>query len=180
MPSLSDKLKSLGVKTGAEIRPPAAPKPTRGTPIEAVFPNGQKPSGRALLTRRGEAFVVEDTYIADYRHGQAPIRLEAALGTLAAWAVDERISRLSLSDLAFLDTETSGLSGGTGTYAFMVGVGRFMDGEFRLAQFFMRDPGEEAAMLEAIADFIAPCAALVTYNGKAFDAPLLRTRYTLH
>ncbi len=180
MPSLSDKLKSLGVKTStADLRPPA-PKKTGSASIEAVFPAGETPGGRALLTRHGEAFVVEDTYLADYRHGVAPIRLEAALGTLAAWAADARISQLDISHLAFLDTETSGLSGGAGTYAFMVGVGRFVNGDFRLAQFFMRDPSEEAAMLEAIADFIAPCAALVTYNGKAFDAPLMRTRYTLH
>jgi tetratricopeptide (TPR) repeat protein len=83
-------------------------------------------------------------------------------------------------DFVFLDTETSGLSGGTGTYAFMVGAGRFEEGEFHLAQFFMRDPGEEAALLEALADFLAPASVMVTYNGKAFDAPLLKTRYRLH
>ena len=51
---------------------------------------------------------------------------------------------------------------------------------FKLQQFFMRDPAEEAALLEAIIDFLAPCEALVTFNGKAFDAPLLNTRYALH
>jgi tetratricopeptide (TPR) repeat protein len=87
---------------------------------------------------------------------------------------------LQLSQLAFLDTETTGLSGGTGTYAFMVGLGRFVDGDFHLALFFMQNPGEEAALLEAVANFLAPCAALVTFNGKSFDAPLLRTRYALN
>jgi tetratricopeptide (TPR) repeat protein len=62
----------------------------------------------------------------------------------------------------------------------MVGAGRFINGRFELLQFFMRDPSEEPALLEGLADFLAPCAALVTFNGKAFDAPLLRTRYTLH
>jgi len=99
---------------------------------------------------------------------------------IADWAKDRRIHDLPLSAFAFLDTETSGLAGGTGTYAFMVGVGRFEGETFHLSQFFMRDPSEEAAMLEALADFLAPCAALVTFNGKAFDAPLLATRYTLH
>ncbi len=87
---------------------------------------------------------------------------------------------IPLSSFAFLDTETSGLAGGTGTYAFMVGVGRFEGDDFHLAQFFMRDPTEEPAMLEALLDFLAPCRALVTFNGKAFDAPLLNTRYALH
>ncbi len=172
-PSLTDKLKSLGVKVGAsEIKPPP-PKARRDSSLEHVL------DGRWLETRRGETFVVEQVYSTEYRHGHVPIRVESSLGGLAAWAGDERLSRLALSQLAFIDTETSGLSGGTGTYAFLVGAGRFVEDEFRLTMFFMRDPSEEAALLESLADFLAPCAALVTFNGKAFDAPLLRTRYTL-
>jgi uncharacterized protein YprB with RNaseH-like and TPR domain len=103
---------------------------------------------------------------------------------MATWAQDPRLLELPLESFAFVDTETSGLAGGTGTYAFLVGVGRFEPSDsgrtFRLLQFFMRDPGEEPALLEALAEFLAPCSALVTYNGKAFDAPLLITRYILH
>jgi uncharacterized protein YprB with RNaseH-like and TPR domain len=99
---------------------------------------------------------------------------------MAAWAKDERINQLELQQLAFLDTETTGLSGGTGTYAFMVGVGRFVGGDFHLSIFFMQNPGQEPALLEALSVFLAPCAALVTFNGKSFDAPLLRTRYALN
>ncbi|HEX7589182.1 MAG TPA: ribonuclease H-like domain-containing protein, partial [Anaerolineae bacterium] len=77
----------------------------------------------------------------------------------------------------FLDTETTGLAGGSGTYAFLVGVGRY-DGEtFRLLQFFMRDPIEEPALLAALTELLAPLDALVTFNGKAFDVPLLNARY---
>jgi uncharacterized protein YprB with RNaseH-like and TPR domain len=173
MTSLSDKLKTLGVKVGAsEIQPKIAGK-TR-LPLEELL------GGRWISTRRGQAFVVEQVYETEYRHGVVPIRLDAPLATLSAWARDERLSGLALSQFAFLDTETSGLSGGTGTYAFMVGVGRFVDGEFHLSIFFMRDPADEPALLEALADFLAPCASLVTFNGKAFDAPLLRTRYALN
>lgn len=173
MPSLADKLKSLGVKTGAAgILPPA--KPAARTSLEETL------EGRWLPTRRGEVFVVEQIYETEYRHGHSPIRVQAPLATLAAWARDENLHQLDISQFAFLDTETSGLSGGTGTYAFLVGAGRFINGNFHLSLFFMQDPAEEAALLEALADFLAPCAALVTYNGKAFDAPLLRTRYTLH
>ncbi len=120
----------------------------------------------------------------DYRHGWAPLETDAPLNLMAAWAKDARLLEMPLEKFAFLDTETSGLSGGTGTYAFLVGAGRFEENAsgrvFRLLQFFMRDPGEEPALLEALADFLAPCQGLVTYNGKAFDAPLLKTRYTLH
>jgi uncharacterized protein YprB with RNaseH-like and TPR domain len=175
-PSLADKLKSLGVKVGT-VDIPAAKKKT-GVPIQDVL------TGRFVSTRRGEAFIYEETYNSDYRHGLAPLETEASLNLLAAWANDSRLLDMPPEAFAFLDTETSGMAGGTGTYAFLVGVGRFEQNAsgrvFHLLQFFMRDPSEEPALLEALAEFLAPCSALVTYNGKAFDAPLLKTRYTLH
>jgi len=143
-------------------------------PIQRVVPGGFR------QTARGEAFVSEQIFATDYRHGAQSIALTSPLDTVAAWARDPRIRELSIEQFAFLDTETSGLSGGTGTYAFMVGVGRFEGEDFRLEQFFLRDPSEEPAMLEALIQFLAPCRALVTFNGKAFDAPLLNTRYALH
>ncbi len=175
-PSLADKLKSLGVKVGALDIPIAKQK--NGAPIQDVL------TGQFVSTRRGEAFIHEEIYAADYRHGWAPLETDVPLNLMAAWAKDPRLLEMPLEAFAFLDTETSGMAGGTGTYAFLVGAGRFektaSGRTFRLLQFFMRDPGEEPALLEALAIFLAPCEALVTYNGKAFDAPLLRTRYTLH
>jgi uncharacterized protein len=171
-PSLADKLKALGVKVGTTDLTP--PKPVTAIPIHAVVPGGYR------QTARGEAFVSEQTFGGDYMHGSQTILLTSPLDAVATWARDPRIHDLGIEQFAFLDTETSGLSGGTGTYAFMVGVGRFEGGDFRLAQFFLRDPAEEPAMLEAMIEFLAPCKALVTFNGKAFDAPLLNTRYRLH
>ena len=174
-PSLADKLKALGVKVGTADLPPSVPSTGEmKTPIQRVVPGGFR------QTARGEAFVSEQTFGADYRHGAQSIQLTSPLDAVAAWARDPRVRELGIEQFAFLDTETSGLSGGTGTYAFMVGVGRFEGETFRLAQFFLRDPAEEPAMLEALLDFLAPCRALVTFNGKAFDAPLLNTRYALH
>jgi uncharacterized protein len=171
-PSLGDRLRALGVKVGtADLTPP---KPAFSIPIDRVVPGGLRQTGR------GEAFVSEQTFGTDYRHGAQSLRLTTPLDVLAAWARDPRLQQLAMEQLAFLDTETSGLAGGTGTYAFMVGVGRFEGDDFHLAQFFMRDPTEEPAVLEALLDFLAPCRALVTFNGKAFDAPLLNTRYALH
>jgi hypothetical protein len=104
----------------------------------------------------------------------------APLEILADWVGDSRLGDLSPASFAFLDTETTGLSGGTGTFAFLIGVGRFENQEFHLAQFFLRDPAEEPAQLAALEAFLAPCQAIVTFNGKAFDLPLLITRYNLH
>src|SRR5512146_148200 len=172
MPSLTDKLKSPGGKTGTAGLP--APARQEGHGIDAVL------AGTVLPTALGETFVYEEHFAADYRHGLASIRLDVPLTIISAWAADPRLSTLDLSSFIFLDTETSGLAGGTGTYAFLVGAARFIEGEFVLKQFFMRDPAEEPALLEALGEFLAPGQALVTFNGKAFDAPLLSTRYTLH
>ncbi len=173
MSSLADKLKALGVKTGtSDIKAPHL-KPTT-YPIESVV------DGSFVSTHRGDAFISPSHYPLDYQHGVVPILFSEDLNTLSLWARDERLISMKPEDFVFLDTETSGLSGGTGTYAFMVGAGRFEAGEFHLAQFFMRDPGEESALLEALTDFLAPASVMVTYNGKAFDAPLLKTRYRLH
>jgi uncharacterized protein YprB with RNaseH-like and TPR domain len=173
-PSLSDKLKALGVKTGAADLTPPPPKTPSGVPIEVAV------DGRWCEGRGGPFFVAEQVFAADYRHGLSPIRLESPLAGIAAWAQDSRIAGIKPESLIFLDTETSGLAGGTGTYAFMVGAGKFVEGDFKLSIFFMRDPAEERGLLEGLADFLAGGEALVTFNGKAFDAPLLRTRYTLH
>ncbi|MFT3890032.1 MAG: ribonuclease H-like domain-containing protein [Anaerolineales bacterium] len=171
MPSLSDKLKNLGVGKGIPI--PATPKPDSHT-IDSVV------AGSFLPTPRGEVFVTEHVYPSDHIYGASPLLSSFPISYISKWANDTSLSTLPLTKFAFLDTETSGLSGGTGTYAFLVGVARFIEDKFVLRQYFMRDPAEEPALLEGLASFLAPCAALVTFNGKGFDVPLLSTRYRLH
>jgi uncharacterized protein YprB with RNaseH-like and TPR domain len=169
MASLSDKLKSLGVKVGARDLPP--PRPRNPYPIEQVVP------GRFQGTPHGEAFLVETRYPLEHGQGCAALRITASLRVIAEWAREPRLAEAEPNAFAFLDTETTGLAGGTGTYAFLVGVGRY-DGEaFHLVQFFMRDPVEEPALLAALTEFLQPCQVLVTFNGKTFDLPLLNARY---
>jgi len=198
MDSLSERLKALGVKVGARDLP--APRPRDVYPIQGVV------AGRFEETPYGEVFLVEERYPVTHQHGcgplsisgslnpnallgisgslspSAPLSSSGALGIIAEWARDPRLAELAPDAFAFLDTETTGLSGGTGTYAFLVGAGRY-EGEnprgetFHLVQFFMRDPAEEAALLWALTEFLRPCQALVTFNGKAFDVPLLNARY---
>jgi len=170
--TLTDKLKLLGVKTGLTDLTASKPKSLYG--IDSVV------AGACCSTPLGDVFFTEQVYLSDHHHGVAPILCSSPRSLISQWANDPRLAEIPLSRFAFLDTETSGLAGGTGTYAFMVGIARFIDDHFVLRQFFMRDPAEEPAMLEAIAQFLAPAQALVTFNGKAFDAPLLATRYRLH
>lgn len=80
----------------------------------------------------------------------------------------------------YLDTETTGLAGGSGTYAFLVGIGRFTKDAFVLRQLFLRGPWEEPALLEMASLLLEGAEAVVTYNGKSFDVPLLRMRYAYH
>ena len=81
---------------------------------------------------------------------------------------------------AFLDTETTGLAGGSGTLAFLVGVGVISARGFDLKQYFVREPAEEASMLASLSNDLAEFDVLVTYNGKSFDVPLLETRYNMN
>jgi hypothetical protein len=81
--------------------------------------------------------------------------------------------------LLFIDLETTGLAGGAGTYAFLVGCGWFDDATFRLRQFFLSNFGAERGLLESVAELAAGCACVVTYNGKTFDLPLIETRFVL-
>ena len=93
-------------------------------------------------------------------------------------AVDPRFTGAAwdMSRVLFLDTETTGLSGGAGTVAFEIGVGFLTDRGLVIRQYVMRDYGEEAAMLAEIAALLRRYDTLVTFNGKSFDLPLLESR----
>jgi uncharacterized protein len=79
----------------------------------------------------------------------------------------------------FLDTETTGLAGGTGTYPFLVGIAWWDAGGLEVEQFFLREHSEEHSLLVALAERLAERRVLVTFNGKSFDWPLLETRYRM-
>jgi uncharacterized protein YprB with RNaseH-like and TPR domain len=81
--------------------------------------------------------------------------------------------------VVYLDTETTGLVGGTGTCAFLIGIAAAEGSQFVVRQLFLRDYPEEKAMLAALAEALEPYQGLVTFNGKTFDIPLLETRYAL-
>lgn len=118
---------------------------------------------------------------AHFQHGNAdvgalselPASLLEVLGEEPGWSAPPE-------KWAFIDTETSGLTGGSGAFAFLVGGGAITGNGFVVDQFFLREPGVEREMLEEFAAWLAPFEVLVTYNGRAFDVPLLETRYRLN
>ena len=81
--------------------------------------------------------------------------------------------------VAYVDTETTGLSGGAGTYVFAAAVARPIDCGLRVAQVFLPQPGMEAAFLHALQAEIEPAQAVATFNGSSFDLPVLRTRWVM-
>ena len=87
---------------------------------------------------------------------------------------------ISPSALLFLDTETTGLSGGAGTVAFLIGLGQFVGDEFVVTQYMMRDYDEEPFVLAPVLEALERCATVVTFNGAAFDMPLIQSRLTMN
>ena len=153
---------------------PQASRPVQrtfdGVPIEVLE------AGKLTLNAVGEIFVGE-------AHAVDP-RLDALSNRQILrsrlYFNQPMQNEIKPSDILFLDTETTGLAGGTGTHAFLVGVGYFADNDFTLRQFFMRSPAEEPSLLEELRILLQRFPVLVTFNGKSFDWPLLDTRFVMH
>jgi uncharacterized protein YprB with RNaseH-like and TPR domain len=133
-------------------------------------------------TARGPLHVRTQRLSPAHRTGRAPLAcaLDASAELLALLALDPELARCDPRGALFLDTETTGLAGGAGTVAFLVGHARW-DGEggLLLEQILVRALGEEAPMLERVRERIEGASMLVTFNGKSFDLPLLRTRFVM-
>lgn len=170
---LRRRLRELGVVQG--VRGLRGRDAAKSYAIEDLVP------GEFLTTSRGRCFIAEETYPEDHRHGDLSLDAFLALpAQLVAQVFDEdRFADLNLRRVCFLDTETTGLSGGTGTMAFVVGLGFFTEGGFRLRQYFLRDPGDEPAMVEGLLECLPSFEALVSFNGRAFDVPIIENRFIL-
>ncbi len=126
----------------------------------------------------GSCYLIENRYPMSWRHGGSELgdALDAGTDILAALGGPD-CEGLPADSLLFLDTETTGLSGGAGTVAFLVGVGYFDDGAYVVRQYFMRDYDDEAAMLAELRLLFERFRGFVTFNGKAFDINLLQGRF---
>jgi uncharacterized protein YprB with RNaseH-like and TPR domain len=167
---LRRRLSKMGVK-----KPRTKSDQAASDPIRHSF------NGHEIDTPNGPALVIEKTFPLQHVHGKSRIlSLQNMDAELAAdVARDPGLREAMLADLRFLDTETTGLVGGAGTVAFLVGIGRFIDDGFRIRQYFLRDPSEERAMLRALEEELDSGTGFVTYNGRSFDLPLLEMRYVL-
>ena len=154
-------------------RPPPAPAPPNPAPQDYLH-------GQEVETAAGRHFETEKLYERHRRHGSIGIAdLEQLPGSLLDPISNGVIRDVPCTRWCFLDTETTGLAGGSGTYPFLIGVGRIAPDGFRIRQFFMRDFGEEASQLTALLDHLRQFDVLVTYNGRTYDQPLLETRFRM-
>lgn len=130
-------------------------------------------------TACGPVFLRDEWYPLDHEHGRLPLGAALDAPPAALRALLAADAAPSPHRLAFFDIETTGLAGGTGTYVMLAGLGSYEDGGFRSRQYFLADVAHERAMLAALADDFARFDAVVTYNGRAFDVPVVTTRMTL-
>ena len=140
----------------------------------------------------GHRFLVVDrVYRPGHRHGRVSVadsmppedgwpRLELLACGSASHDSNARRHPPYVRPLLFLDLETTGLAGGAGTYAFLVGCGWFDGATFRVRQFFLSSYAAERTLLDAIADVAREARTVVTFNGKSFDLPLIETRFLFY
>jgi uncharacterized protein YprB with RNaseH-like and TPR domain len=166
----------------AALKPPR-PLPARPAAIRA--PGEEELLGRLLggsiaLNHFGEHLAVRNWFSTPEFSDPSSATLE-----LLSRTRDESLSRKTRAALQdperwlFLDTETTGLAGGTGTYAFLIGLAWWDAGGLQVEQFFMRDFAEEHSLLQELSQRVAERPVLVTFNGKSFDWPLLENRFAM-
>ncbi len=135
---------------------------------------------------KNSPIIIQDfTYPLDVTHGKFPLSLWKTVSahhlplTFGAESCEE--NEINPMELLFFDTETTGLSGGTGTIAFMLGFGFFDDDSFHVKIFILNDLYREDFFLEEVDRFLQSrqFSATVTFNGKSFDFPLMESRYIL-
>jgi uncharacterized protein YprB with RNaseH-like and TPR domain len=170
---LRQKIEGIDGRYAAPVWRAGAEAPA-GSPIEDLI------AGEVVTTPHGSHFETERHFPLHHLHGSYEISDLAALSPdLLSALSGGAIEGIPPERWLFLDTETTGLAGGSGTYAFLAGAGSIASDGFRVRQFFMRDYNEEASLLHALSSYMARFEAIITYNGRSYDQPLLETRYTM-
>jgi len=133
-------------------------------------------------TPLGEHLLVEKIYPRSYPHGNIPLDLIFNISgeIIKLIAKSSDFENFDFKKAVFIDTETTGLAGGSGTLAFLIGVGFFEGDDFRILQYFISDYDKETAALYSLSRLLESFEGIVTFNGKSFDIPLLEARYMLN
>jgi hypothetical protein len=178
-----NRLRKLGVRRGVRDLPAATAAPGVSSAAPPATQADQFPAsgilpGEEVRTPFGPAWVRTARYPLAERPDLAEW-LTVYPAALAALDRNDALLRLEPAQVAFIDTETTGLSLGAGTYTFLIGVGAFEDEAFVVRQFFMRNPAEERAQLHLVEEALVRCTGIVSFNGRGFDMPLVNNRFVL-
>jgi uncharacterized protein YprB with RNaseH-like and TPR domain len=143
---------------------------------------GAQLPGEACDTEHGPLRRVVTAHDEDHCHGsvQVALALEARARDLSILALDPTLEAVDFRRALYIDTETTGLNGGSGTIPFLVGMAWFEERRLIVEQLLLERPGQEAPILRRLAERMAWASCIVSYNGKSFDWPLLRTRFILN
>ncbi len=180
-----EKLQRLKRQAGS-AQAPAAWDVTSAAPLEPAARTSIEQLRQLLRVRAPQRIVVAPApdreipgrVLAPGLHLVETLLPDEPLPPVFCGAFDRR-DAIDPAQLLFFDTETTGLAGGTGTRAFMIGAADWREGALRIRQLTITTMAAEAAMLDAFRAWVAPDTILASYNGKCFDAPLLATRYRL-
>jgi len=182
--SLASRLRDI-------VRPPGQPE-SRPSGAGIADPDVLADTlGGSWTDAHGQRYLVVDrSYSPGYRHGRVAMmdalppwpRLHLLCGPDAHGAGDANTGGCpgAREQLLFIDLETTGLAGGAGTYAFLVGCAWFDGPTFRIRQLFLSAYAAERALLEGLAQLTEGITGIVSFNGKSFDLPLIETRYLFH
>ncbi len=140
------------------------------------------PNFEVESTPLGEVYIRYNFYPLGTRHGSIYLRdiLDIPNNALSFLGENKSFEEISTDKLLFIDTETTGLAGGVGTVAFLVGVGHFCKNAFLIKQYFMPDYPFERSMLWHINELMKNMDAIITFNGASFDIPLIKSRMIMN
>ena len=169
---------------------PAIPTETPSPPVGGTLPSHNLPPVADLVDLPGMEVVdtPSGTYLLrtvryDFSHAQGAVSigelLDLPVGLAEQVEGKAEMAGFDFRQVAFIDTETSGLAGGAGTIVFLTGVGTFEDDQYVVRQYFARNPAEERVYLEHVAEQMQQAQGWVSFNGKSFDMPLLRSRFIM-
>ena len=180
MSSLADRLRGV-IRPAPEGRPGSAPDGApRGTDPARHEAAADILDGEWRESRGHRYLVIDRKYSPGYRHGHVAMA-DVLPPEDGVWPKLPLLAGTSCAGrMLFVDLETTGLAGGAGTYAFLVGFGWFDGAVFRIRQFFLSSFAAERALLEAVTEIADAAGTVVTYNGKSFDLPLLETRFVMN